>query len=205
MRNAILKNSENENPIMENNPQFITDKDGKREYVVLPYEFYLSLVGGSASAATSSSLLSEDRKSITLPNGGPGAHIDVIRLADYFQRRGTCDLGISQEDQDTDRKLRDMAVNQRAQSLEKFPADQRDTLDPFVRRHFLPLNSPYRNTMQVTTDVVDALVDTGMFKRIKKKYPYFYRPVNALEVVVPALLEYLQANGPTSDPIVLFS
>ncbi|HWW71745.1 MAG TPA: hypothetical protein VN089_17535, partial [Duganella sp.] len=189
-----------ERPAMENNPQFITDKDGKRLFAILPYEYYRSLVDGSPSAAhvQSRSLLSEDRKKIILPNGGPGAYIDLIRLADYFQRRGTCDLGISQDDMD-------MAVNQRAQSLDKFPDDQRDTLDPFVRRHFLPPSSPYRNTMQVTTEVVDALVDTGMFKRIKKKYPYFYRPVNALEVVVPALLEYLQETGPASDPITLFT
>jgi len=98
-----------------------------------------------------------------------------------------------------------MAVNQRAQSLDKFPQDQWDTLDPFVRRHFLLPSSPYRNTMQVTTEVVDALVDTGMFKRIKKKYPYFYRPVNALEVVVPELLKYLEGQDPVRDPIPLFT
>jgi hypothetical protein len=183
---------------MQINPQFITDQDGKRLFAVLPYEDYRSLVEASpvATQSPSRSLLSEDRTKIILPNGGQGAYIDLIRLADYFQRRGTCDLGISQQD---------MAVNQRAQSLDKFPRDQWDTLDPFVRRHFLPPDSPYRNTMQVTTEVVDALVATGMFKRIKKSYPYFYRPVNALEVVAPALLEYLKANGPATNPIPLYS
>jgi hypothetical protein len=172
-------------------PQFITDKDGKPQFAVLPYNDYLSLVDASidVTQVAPSGLISADRTKITLPNGGPGGYIDLVRLADYFQRRGTCDL----------------AVNQRAQSLDKFPDDQRDTLEPFVRRHFLSPDSPYRNTMQVTTEVVDALVDTGMFKRIKKSYPYFYRPVNALEVVVPALLEYLKEKGPASNPIPLYS
>jgi hypothetical protein len=179
-------------------PQFITGKDGQPQFAVLPYEDYCNLVNASSDAThvAPRSLINADRTDITLPNGGPGAYIDLVRLADYFQRRGTCDLGINQMD---------MAVNQRAQSLEKFPSDQRDTLDPFVRRHFLRPDSPYRNTMQVTTEVVDALVDTGMFKRIKKSYPYFYRPVNALEVVVPALLEYIKQKGPASNPIPLFS
>jgi len=179
-------------------PQFITDKDGKPQFVVLPYDDYRQLVDAPPDVAqvASRSLISADRTKIILPNGGPGAYIDLVRLADYFQRRGTDDLGINQED---------MAVNQRAQSLDKFPDDQRDTLDPFVRRHFLPPNSPYRNTMQVTTEVVDALVETGMFIRIKQSYPYFYRPVNALKIVVPALLEYLKEKGPASNPIPLNS
>lgn len=179
-------------------PQFISDKDGKPQFAVLPYNDYLSLVDASSDVmqVARPGLISADRTKITLPNGGPGAYIDLVRLADYFDRRGTCDLGINQMD---------MAVNQRAQSLEKFPSDQRDTLDPFVRRHFLATSSPYRNTMQVTTEVVEALVDTGMFKRIKKSYPYFYRPVNALEVVVPSLLEYIEEKGRPSNPIELYS
>lgn len=176
---------------MESNTQFITDEHGKRLFAVLPYEYYRSLVGASPTMtqSTSRTLLSADCTKITLPNGGPGAYIDLVRLADYFQRRGTCDL----------------AVNQRAQSLDKFPDNQRDTLDPFIRRHFLPPDSPYRNTMQVTTEVVDALVNTGMFKRIKKSYDYFYRPVNALEIVESALLEYLKDKSPVANPIQLYS
>jgi hypothetical protein len=172
-------------------PQFISDKDGKPQFAVLPYSDYLSLINASSDViqVPLPGLISADRTKITLPNGGPGAHIDLIRLADYFDRRGTCDL----------------AVNQRAQALEKFPSNQSDTLDPFVRRHFLAKGSPYRNTMQVTTEVVDALVDTGMFRRIKKSYPYFYRPVNALEVVVPVLLEYIEEKGRPSNSIELYS
>lgn len=176
---------------MNINPQFIIGKDGKPQFVVLPYNDYLSLidVSGEGHQVTPPGLINADRTRITLPNGGPGAHIDLVRLADYFDRRGTINL----------------AINQRAQSLDKFPDDQRDTLEPFIRRHFLPPDSPYRNTMQVTTELVDSLIETGMFKLIKQSYPHFYRPVKALEVVVPAMLEYLKEKGPASNPIQLYS
>ena len=59
--------------------------------------------------------------------------------------------------------------------------------------------------MQVTTELVDTLVETGMFKLIKQSFPYFYRPVKALEIVIPALLEFLKENGPETNPIQLYS
>lgn len=176
---------------MDIKPQFIIGKDGKPQFAVLLYNDYLSLIDASSEVTQVAppGLISADGTKVTLPNGGPGAYIDLVRLADYFQRRGTISL----------------AVNQRAQSLDKFPDDQRDTLEPFIRRHFLPSDSPYRNTMQVTTELVDTLVETGMFKLIKQSFPYFYRPVKALEIVVPALLEFLKEKGPATNPIQLYS
>lgn len=178
--------------IMDIKPQFIIGMDGKPQFAVLTYNDYVGLIEatGEGTQLAPPGLINADRSKITLPNGGPGAHIDLTRLADYFQRRGTINL----------------AVNQRAQSLDKFPQNQRDTLEPFIRRHFLPPDSPYRNTMQVTTELVDALVETGMFKLIKHSYPdLFYRPVKALEIVVPVLLEYLKTKGPATNPIELYS
>jgi hypothetical protein len=169
--------------------QVLLDQNGQPQFAVLPYRNFQTLVSSLDPSILHNhkqpSLLSADRKTITLPNGGPNAHIDLVRFADYCDRYGIIDI----------------AVNQRAQSLGKFPVNQCDTLDPFIRRHFLAPDSPYKNTMQAVTDVVDALVESGLFRNIKKKYEYFYRPVNAIEVCEKALVQFLQEQNRPKNPI----
>lgn len=173
---------------MSHPAQFLLDSTGKPQFAVLPYDTYVALVkaaGETFLLGSQESLLSPDRTKIKLPHGGPGAYLDLVAFAHYWNKRG----------------WRDMAINQRAQSLEKFPTDQENTLDPFIRRHFLPGNSPYKNTMQAVAAVVDALVESGLFTRIKKRYPFFYRPVNAIESRADSFKQYLSEQGEPTKPI----
>ena len=91
----------------------------------------------------------------------------------------------------------------RAQAYDKFPSNQLDTLDPLIRREFLPANSPYQNTMQATTEVVDALVESGLFIRTKKHFEGFYRPVKALDVCHEAMNAFWVAHGSPESLIEL--
>jgi len=172
---------------MSQSVQILVDSQGKPAYAVLPYQHYLTLIQDEMKNETqpTNSLLSHDGRYITLPNGGPGARIDVLRLADLVQRRG----------------LFRIAINQRAQALDKFPKDQRATLDPLIRRVFLAEDSAYKNTMQASQEVVDALVETGIFKRVQADFDCFYRAVKALEVDNDGLAAYLEKHGSTDSPI----
>jgi hypothetical protein len=148
--------------------QFIHNEDGEAEYAVMPIAHYRALIAEDYSTpAAAHLLLTEDPTAIKLPYGGPGVRLVVEELIGYLNKHGITDL----------------AINQRAQSLNKYPEVQKMTLDPIIRREFLAPDSPYRNTMQATGDVVDALVSTGRFRRAKKRYDFFNRAVNALELV----------------------
>lgn len=150
--------------------QFIHGDNGEAVFAVMPIEMYRALIaGGSRSEASASShpLLNEDQTMIKLPYGGTNAYLHVPDLLKYLKEHG----------------IKNLAINQRAQTLDKFPEEQQMTLDPIIRREFLG-DLRYRNTMQATTEVVDALVATGHFRRIKQRYEgMFLRAVNALEVV----------------------
>lgn len=149
--------------------QFINSPHGEAQYAVLPIKVYQDLIARSGDSAlpSSPSLLSEDKRYIRLPNAGPSMWLDVLRFADLCSRRS----------------LSFIAINQRAQTLDKFDPGQAFTLDPILRRVFLPDDSPYKNTMQASNEVVDALVETGMFKRSMRPFPAFYRPVKSLDVI----------------------
>lgn len=169
---------------MKSNVQFILDQNEAPVFAVLPFAEYTRLIGNQNNpeeALGSPSLLSADRRFIRLPHGGPGAKLDVLAFVKWLEKRS----------------IINMAVNQRAQTLDKFPHDQMSTLDPVIRTWFLPEGSPYKNTMQATTDVVDALVETGMFTRTKQVYEYFYRPVNAIEVNWEKATEFLKEHDNT--------
>jgi len=147
--------------------QFILDQNESPMFAVLPYAEYMRLIANQnevQDTANAPSLLSEDGRYIRLPHGGPDAQLDIVELLLLLESKGITDL----------------AINQRAQTLQKFPDEQADTLDPIIRRELLGKDSPYQNTMQAVTEVVDALVETGIFSRTKKSYSCFYRPVNAL-------------------------
>jgi len=161
--------------------QFILDQHESPVFAVLPYAEYMRLIANQNDAhsmAPALSLLSEDGRHIRLPHGGPDAQLDIVELLLVLKARGITDL----------------AINQRAQTLQKFPDDQADTLDPIIRRELLGQDSPYKNTMQAVTEVVDALVETGIFSRAKKSYPCFYRPVNALVVDQEIASRFVQAH-----------
>jgi|SRR5471030_632091 len=170
------------------NVQFLIGKDGDPQFAVLPYGEYLALqkaLPGEQLATHTASLLSADKTRILLPHGGPNAYLDLVQFADYVARHG----------------VMNMAINQRAQALDKFPREQLNTLDPLIRHHFLPQGSPYKNTMQATTAVVDALVESGLFVRVKQSYPSFFRPVNAIASCEAAIKQFLKDHPKPSVQI----
>jgi hypothetical protein len=178
---------------MTHDVQFILDKSKKPTHAILDIDTYQDLIRqGKKDLPASPSLLSEDGLRITLPHGGPSAHIDLVRLVDYFIRRS----------------LSSLAISARQQTLDKFQANQLRSLDPMLRICFLPKDSPYRNTMQATNEVVDALVETGLFARSKRSFSEehstYYRPVNALDFLAERGKTFLTGKNEPINPIPLF-
>lgn len=173
------------NEIMENKNmvdiQYINDSQGKPAFAVIPIADFVAMGTSAApSLEERSSLLSEDGLSISLPHGG-GAVIDLRQFIYAWIRRGTVSMS--------------MPVNKRRQRYDEFSHETINTLDPVLRRCFLPADSPYRNTMQATTAVVDALVETGVFELVTNSHPGFYRPVQCLRIDEVAANEFIKEHG----------
>ncbi|WP_342244734.1 hypothetical protein [Pseudomonas sp. OTU5201] len=166
--------------------QYLHAADGTPLFAVLPIDQYRQLLNGHGTVPISAPLLSADGRYVNLPHGGSDAKLDVVQLIQLWL------AGIADGTLDVH-----MAINSRAQTLDRFlPEQQRCTLDPLVRTQFLQSDS-YRNTMQVTTEVVDALVATGVFSRCSKLYPgLFSRSVKALEIDPDKAQAFLAAHTP---------
>lgn len=159
--------------------QFILDNDGNAIFAVLPIDHYRALTGAGQQAKETpqaASLVNTEDWTLKLPFGGMFATIRLVDLLVLMDKH----------------QMKDLAINQRAQSYDKFPQDQMLTLDPILRSLLPPAAAAYKNTMQATTEVVDSLVNCGLFTRIRKKYDYSSRTVNALEVVQDKKLEILK-------------
>lgn len=166
---------------MSKNIQFILNDQEKPVFAVLPYQAYLDLIKDKdipAELTVASSLISSDGLKIRLPYGGPGAEIDLIRLVDYCRR---CSMF-------------SMSINARQQALDKFEDKQKGSLEYLLRTQFLQENSPYKNTMQATSDVIDALEQTGIFRRSKRDFPGYYRPVLALDFIADQGDEFMRGR-----------
>jgi hypothetical protein len=160
--------------------QFIYGADGKPLFAVIPYEIYSRFREEIGSDSTS-----EDAglRFVRLPHGGPKARLDVVKLVELLIRE----------------KIYEIPVNQRAQSYDKFPKDQKITLDPLIRRYFLGMKSPYVNTMQATNEVIESLVRTGIFERSKMKHEAFYRAINSVKLNKEKADEFLKKFAPLSE------
>jgi len=170
--------------------QFINGADGKPAFVVIPFdEFSRGEPAPAAETAPLSpeSLLSTDGRFVGLPHGGPGAQIDLRQFIDAWVRRGTTV----------------MAINKRQQAYSKFVGDGRNALDPILRRCFLPIGSPYANSMQATTAVVDALAQTDVFERTTEAQDGYYRPVQCIRINEAKAIEYLRTHGEPEHAIDL--
>ncbi|WP_460093711.1 hypothetical protein [Pseudomonas sp. S2_B03] len=185
---------------LKQNVQFINDEKGRPLFAVLPYHFYEVLMTNHPMAETLPTPLLKDDRYIELPEAD-GEHIDLVRLVDYCLRQATVSFGADDDRAENFELYRDsLPVNARTQALERFDSQFSGGLDPLIRRFFLPKDSPYRNTMQATTAVVDALVKTGIFTKTKRKFD-FYRPVNALDFNVEAGRAYLDGKPAVENPI----
>jgi hypothetical protein len=168
--------------------QYINNADGKPAFVVIPYTEFLNgnnTVASEREASAPQSLLSADGRFIRLPHGGPDAQIDLLQFIEACRRRGTISL----------------AIGKRRQAYEKFQGEALNGLDAIVRRCFLPENSPYQNTMQATTAVVDAFVETGVFSRSLESMPGYYRPVQCIRINVEKAAEFLNIHGKPANPL----
>jgi len=172
--------------------QYINGEDGTPAFVVIPYaEFERNYRPVAAHDLAESplkgtnSLISEDGMHISLPHGGD-AKIDLHRFVQAWDDRGTTWV---------------MAVGKRRQAYEKFYGEVVNGLDAILRRCFLPANSPYKNTMQATTVVVEALVETGLFEHGVEHVTGYYRPVQVLRINEEKAREFLATHGPHPDPI----
>lgn len=170
----------------------IQDPDGNVLYYLVPPEEYQMHFAANVTQADTSSLISEDGLKIYLPEAGEGDHIDLVRLARYCVDTSLVAMG-ADDDRDSVKEeyAKSFPINMRQQALKNFEARQMGSLDPLIRAKFLPKDSPYKNTMQATTAVVDALVETGLFSRSKRKFD-FYRPVNSLDFNLEAAKEFLK-------------
>ena len=86
---------------------------------------------------------------------------------------------------------------------DKFEGEAVNGLDAILRRCFLPENSPYKNTMQATTAVVDALVETGIFSRSIEAMTGYYRPVQCIRIDEERAKAFLQKHGRPENPLDL--
>ncbi len=169
--------------------QYINDADGKPVFVVIPYAELSrgdSPAVAESNAGASDSLLSDDGLFIRLPHGGPNARVDLLQFIDAWARRGTISV---------------LAINKRRQTYEEFEGEARNGLDAILRRCFLPKDSPYKNTMQATTAVVDALIETGVFSRSIESMPGYYRPVQCIRLNEEKAAEFLQKHGKPNAPL----
>ena len=96
-----------------------------------------------------------------------------------------------------------LAINKRRQAYDKFEGEAVNGLDAILRRCFLPENSPYKNTMQATTAVVDALVETGIFSRSIEAMTGYYRPVQCIRIDEERAKAFLQKHGRPENPLDL--
>lgn len=147
------------------------------------------------------SLLSADGLFVTLPHGGPDAKIDLHRLGHALYQRGTTLTVLPVGEDGEPQRL--LPIAKKTQKLDDFTGGPANGLDAILRRCFLPVGSPYQNTMQATNAVVDALVETGLFSRTVQPMPGFYRPVQCLAINERALVEFVERLGPPKDPIPL--
>jgi hypothetical protein len=164
--------------------QFIADENNTRIFAVVPIKLYEALVEGQEEPVeihTKSRLLSADGRYVFFLNAEPNAKFDVLQLVDLLKRLGT----------------KNIAIAQRAQTLDKFEHGQiLNGLDPMLRTFFLPKDSPYRNTMQANNELVEALVETGIFQHTVAKFDAWYRPVKSLKINQRALEAFIEKHGP---------
>ena len=182
------------------NVQFIHNDNGKPAFAVIPYHQYEALMTNHSMAESLPTPFIRDDRYIALPEA-EGEHIDLVRLVDYCLRQATVSMGAGDDRAESLEMYRkSLPINARTQALERFDSQFSGGLDPLIRRYFLSKESPYRNTMQATKEVVDALAKTGIFTRTKRKFD-FYRPVNALDFDADAGKAYLADKPSVSDPI----
>lgn len=129
--------------------QFILGQDQEPLFAVIPYDEYKRVFAPKSHSVAEPEVKEGIPLSIRLPNGGPNAAIDLPRFVDYWCRNG----------------ILSMPISQRAKPLKDFERRERFSVEAMVRMCFV--SESYRNTMQVTTEVTDELIATGLFRLVK--------------------------------------
>jgi hypothetical protein len=156
--------------------QYINDEGGTPIFAIVPMARYMELLKANkaddATEASSASLFNADEWVVKLPHAGVFGFLDVRALITWMRNTFPDHT---------------VAINNRAQSLSAFPDEQYETLDPWIRRNLSEPAQKYLNTMQATNAVVDALVETGIFKRVKMSVSWSPRKINGLRLDVDKL------------------
>lgn len=161
---------------MKNNVTVFHDASGNPIQVLLSWVEYQKLINPEKPGK---SLETNDPNRIRLPGTNGLMALDVQALVENLHVLGAVVI----------------PINCKAQALDAFGENENVTLEVVVRC-MLGQESPYKNTMQCTNALVDALVETGRFERCRAKsaklqinhscpYPLkqFYRPVHCLRIV----------------------
>lgn len=182
--------------------QFINHPDGSPQFAVIPYREYRKLLQEKTELLakkgyydgcrsldrevdSAEPLLSADGCFITLPNGR-GARLDLRQFIAVWLKS---------------RPSMTMMVNRRNRAYSTFEGEERNTLDPIIRRCFLPPDSPYLNTVQATTAVVEALLQTGIFTEERKSLPGYYRPVKCIVMNEQKARDFFITHSPAEVEI----
>ncbi|EJN17246.1 hypothetical protein PMI36_05580 [Pseudomonas sp. GM79] len=131
------------------NHQVIYDANKKPLFVVIPYDDEYKRAFGIEPSLAAMSSDYEIPLTITLPNAGAGATIDLPRFVEYWVRCG----------------IQSLPINKRAKPLREFEGRERFSLEALIRTCFI--TEPYRNTMQAVNEVTDQLINTGLFREVR--------------------------------------
>jgi hypothetical protein len=131
------------------NHQVIYDANKKPLFVVIPYDDEYKRAFGIEPSLNTLSATHGIPLTITLPNAGAGATIDLPRFVEYWVRCG----------------IQSLPINKRAKPLREFEGRERFSLEALIRTCFI--NEPYRNTMQAVNEVTDQLISTGLFREVR--------------------------------------
>lgn len=186
------------------NHQFILGEDQEPLFAVIPYSEYTRVFAPKEQAIKDLESPKGIPLSIRLPNGGSKAAIDLSQFVEYWCRNG----------------ILSMPINQRAKPLKDFEYRERFSIEAMVRVCFVP--ESYRNTMQMTKEVTDKLVATGLFREVKfdsarlqsdgeifrrsealvteehahLDFAKYSRAVKCLEIVEDVAIQFMKENKP---------
>jgi hypothetical protein len=180
--------------------QFIFDEHQKPLFAIVPYDEYTQVFSDKSQPSADASA-HEIPLSISLPNAGANAAIDLPRFVEYWVRCG----------------IQSLPINKRAKPLHEFEGRERFSLEALIRICFI--SPSYQNTMQAVNEVTDQLVQTGLFHEVrfnkaqlipdqvfKREHailnasiqPYT-RTVNCLEIDYPKAADFCKKHPITAE------
>jgi hypothetical protein len=139
---------------MKNDLTIFHDASGNPTQVLMSWVEYQKLLSGKPKL--DGAALQTNPNEIRLPGAGNYA----LNVVDLVARLKTWGFSI-------------IPICARAKKLTEFEGYEKNSLEYVIRADILGPESPYHNTMQCTTLVIEALVHSGWFERCKDKGPRY--------------------------------